>query len=558
MMSSIHPSLRGVRRALGCCCLLAIAWPQPGRAERPAIAVFGVDDDGVHLAGPALTRLGDALADAVSSASSAVVIGRAGIDAWARREHAPSSEECNIAECRIEVSKNLGAERAVAARIAKRGARCLAEVVLYEVRGAGGRRAVTRAGHCAEAQLRATLRAAAGALLARKPGADWPAAPARPRARGGLLIKSTPAGASVKVDGRPVAGKTPLTVSELVVGEHVIELHRGALHHTARAAVRADTFVTLDVTLRPAQAQLEVVSDPPEATLLLDGEDRGSTPRVLSGLAPGPYMVELRKDGFAIERRALLIDGRTRRKRVHVQLVRAARLSVYSEPAGASVQVDGKRRGLTPVTIPVRPGTRSLVVTRAGRIPALRRVEAVADREITVTVPLAPSRSEWQRIKQRAARGRDRAIGVALYEAALKAHEAMYADVAARRKRRTIWGYVALGVGLAAATTAGILYGTGASQGSEAHDAYRAAAGSAPPREATEVAALRADMDAARSKIIVGDVFAGVAAAGVALGIYQLVTRPEVPAPPAPEEFAPKLGLRVGPDGAALWLAQGF
>ena len=91
------------------------------------------------------------------------------------------------------------------------------------------------------------------------------------------------------------------------------------------------------------------------------------------------------------------------------------------------------------------------------------------------------------------------------------------------RRTKTIWGATALGIGAACTITAAVLYGVGGSQGTAAYDEYQSATNT------TDVGHYHDEVEAARTKLIAGHVLLGVAVAAFGVGIYQMLTRPEIP-----------------------------
>ena len=92
------------------------------------------------------------------------------------------------------------------------------------------------------------------------------------------------------------------------------------------------------------------------------------------------------------------------------------------------------------------------------------------------------------------------------------------------RRSKTLHGAVALGLGGAAAITATVLFGVARSQGDEAHEQYAAATNpNVITRHWDEV-------EATEAKANVSGVLLGVAAVCLGYGLYQLLSRPEVPA----------------------------
>src|SRR5205814_9965889 len=121
---------------------------------------------------------------------------------------------------------------------------------------------------------------------------------------GRLSVRSTPADASVRIDGR-ARGATPVTVRDLPLGAHTVEVsHAGFATRTERvtltAAVASKTL-TLDLQPQPsAQAQAQqppaagagsiyLDSRPAGARILLDGKDAGKTPATLPDVKSGSH-----------------------------------------------------------------------------------------------------------------------------------------------------------------------------------------------------------------------------------------------------------------------------
>ena len=119
-----------------------------------------------------------------------------------------------------------------------------------------------------------------------------------------------------------------------------------------------------------------------------------------------------------------------------------------------------------------------------------------------------------------------------------------------RRKTKTILAYSFLGASVALGITAGVLYGVGASQGGEAHDKYTEAAGKNPPASNDEIDGYYDDIEAARTKVLVGNILVGAAVTALGVSIYMFVTRPK--APEASAGLAPPVHLGVTRGGAMI------
>lgn len=143
--------------------------------------------------------------------------------------------------------------------------------------------------------LAAGLAATAGWLRISRAGSRGKTAAPRRAVR--LEVLSSPPGCGVHLDGRYV-GIAPVSVEGVSPGEHFVEVRRdGYRARTVRVEVDGSAALQpVRVALAPLKlGRIQLSSDPPGATVALDGEDRGNTPMVLEGVHPGVHRVVLRR-----------------------------------------------------------------------------------------------------------------------------------------------------------------------------------------------------------------------------------------------------------------------
>ena len=139
---------------------------------------------------------------------------------------------------------------------------------------------------------------------------------------GRLLVRTTPAGASVSVDGREV-GRTPATVRDLARGPHRVLVTRDGYAGQERRVVISPSRPAQSVNIAlvrarvpaPARAAapaastpgsdagrsagaLAVDSRPTGAKVYLDGKLMGDTPLLLQTVAVGEHAVRLEREGY--------------------------------------------------------------------------------------------------------------------------------------------------------------------------------------------------------------------------------------------------------------------
>lgn len=151
-----------------------------------------------------------------------------------------------------------------------------------------------------------------------------PEAPKAPEKAGRLLVRSTPSGASVVVDG-VAKGVTPLALGDLATGTLSISVaRRGYIPETRKVVITsARPARSLDVRLaaeaaapklaRPAARQggpatpgkpaaatgaVNIDSRPAGAAVTINGKPSGNTPLTIDDLSPGDYRILMAMPGY--------------------------------------------------------------------------------------------------------------------------------------------------------------------------------------------------------------------------------------------------------------------
>lgn len=166
-------------------------------------------------------------------------------------------------------------------------------------------------------------------------------------------------------------------------------------------------------------------------------------------------------------------------------------------PGKAMVEVDGHEVGHTPLEQPIYlvPGRHRIVASVAGR-PRLQQDRVFrAGERVQLSVP-------WEVDAGDPATGHAEANG--------------HVHV---RRSKTIWAYTSLGLGLACAVTASILFGVGLHQGDAAHEQYRLA-------EGNDINRYEQKLEDAETKLTAGHAVLWTGVAVLGFSVYQLLTRP--------------------------------
>ena len=164
----------------------------------------------------------------------------------------------------------------------------------------------------------------------------------------------TPA-VSLYVDKKAV-GNSPWSGS-LKEGMHLLEARKSG-YRSQQKTIQLAQQQKLDVTfgeLEAIQGNLSVNYKPFGADVYVDGKKLGQSPRVFNGLLVGNHQVEVRKDGYATDRKTVAIsEGQT--ASITGTLASYAVASSSSNTSGYSSGSSSMASGSNAISIPVKNG----------------------------------------------------------------------------------------------------------------------------------------------------------------------------------------------------------
>lgn len=134
-----------------------------------------------------------------------------------------------------------------------------------------------------------------------------------------------------------------------------------------------------------AKGSISITSDPPGASVYLDGTHRGTTPISIDNVASGSHTIELTKSRYESKTLAVSLSvGGAENIRESLEPLTGS-ISIASNPSGANVYLDDIYKGRTPTTISgVLPDSHTIRVEKDGYEDLSESVSVAAD----VTTPL--------------------------------------------------------------------------------------------------------------------------------------------------------------------------
>ena len=181
-----------------------------------------------------------------------------------------------------------------------------------------------------------------------------------------VTVSSRPSVATVRIDGQEV-GRTPLT-TEILEGDRALEIAlEGYKPHRSRVQVKAEETIELaTVQLAPNDGTLALSSEPPGATVSVDGEYRGQTPLEIS-MTPGrQHEVSLSKLGYETHTLELAVASDENRPESITMVERLGEVAIISRPAGAELFVNGELRGSANQTLRLQAIPQQIEIRKQG------------------------------------------------------------------------------------------------------------------------------------------------------------------------------------------------
>ncbi len=193
---------------------------------------------------------------------------------------------------------------------------------------------------------------------------------------GGLLVRTTTPGATVYLGDRQLGkavpgsddpdGPSQLRQDEVLSGRYRLRVEAPDCHPARRdITVHDGKLTTVDLgALRPSVGSLAITTEPPGASIEIDGTPEGTSPVSVTRLAGGVHRVKATLPRYEPWiRTAFVQEGGQETLNFPLKPMFAA-VSVLSEPAGARVTIDGTEVGTTPLRgLDLDEGTHQVQVT---------------------------------------------------------------------------------------------------------------------------------------------------------------------------------------------------
>lgn len=143
----------------------------------------------------------------------------------------------------------------------------------------------------------------------------------------------------------------------LISGDYIVTTKK-AYHRDVqqRISVKEGENETIDVNSpAPITGSLSISTSPTGASIIIDGNDYGITPRIIKDVLIGPHEIVMSLANHKTETRNISVsEGKT--ENLEATLGNIAKMTISSHPSGASLYIDGENVGTTPYTVEIASG----------------------------------------------------------------------------------------------------------------------------------------------------------------------------------------------------------
>ncbi len=166
---------------------------------------------------------------------------------------------------------------------------------------------------------------------------------------GSINIISNVPGARIYLDGEDI-GTAPVVKEDIVQGDHIIEAQaRGYEPVQQTVSVGSNQRSTVSIRFsKQAPGTIQVDTDAKNATVLVDGQDRGAPPVTVRNASPGEHTIEIKAKGYKTYRTTCNVSG-DEGCNVQANMDQAqVRVRIIANVTNAQAVIDGR----APVTLP--------------------------------------------------------------------------------------------------------------------------------------------------------------------------------------------------------------
>ncbi len=267
------------------------------------------------------------------------------------------SDQCNTAECAVQVGQLLGVQQIIAGDLGQLGETWTIDLRLVDVET--GKIMLTRSeDHRGEIDGLLTVMKSIANAFAGNPNS---ASNTDVSGNADLYILSNPGNFPIQLNGKATGFTTPKLIEGLPIGDYTIELIDGVLAGSASVQLKEGALENVTIDLKPIKTNVKILSNPLGVDVLLEDQKIGVTPCVVA-INCGKRKLVFTKIGYKDEELDVeIVQDKTPRTLV-VELKSIITVNLIIKPEKSEVIIDGVSYGLGSTVLRMLSGDRLVIV----------------------------------------------------------------------------------------------------------------------------------------------------------------------------------------------------
>jgi hypothetical protein len=218
----------------------------------------------------------------------------------------------------------------------------------------------------------------------------------RPKEKAQLFVSTSPAGASLIIDGKSMGrtDKAGMSVAIESGTHHIVAEKEGYLRNEQDISVSPGEKRSVAVTLEKRGvdfAEVRITTIPDQAVVFVDGNRKGRTPLTLKNITPGEHSFTMSKGGYEERNEQITVASGEKKELEYVLILKQqpATLQVNTSPSGAELTFDETQFGKTPASVrDIAPGEHSLTISKEGYEKRNEKINIASGEKKTVEYTL--------------------------------------------------------------------------------------------------------------------------------------------------------------------------
>jgi len=168
---------------------------------------------------------------------------------------------------------------------------------------------------------------------------------------GSIIVESEPTNARIFVDNDYI-GVTPAEICQVIPGRYAVNIKKDGYDIWKQmVVVEANKKISLTAILKGKNGAIIIESDPTNAKIYIDGNNKGNTPVTLTDLKPGEYTVTIKHNEYETWENSVKVQPEKDTFITAVLLKKYGSVFLESVPSNAKITLDGKEVDTTPARL---------------------------------------------------------------------------------------------------------------------------------------------------------------------------------------------------------------